>query len=63
MTLYNALLTADVTVKVYGKVGTTRTFTYTIPTGATVNKVEGRSGGIFAEDYSYVTIEKVQRSW
>jgi len=63
MTLYNALLTANVTVKVYGGGGTTRTFTYTIPTGVTVNKVEGWSGGIFAEDYSNIMIDKVERNW
>jgi len=63
MTLYNALLTANVTVKVYGAGGTTKTFTYTIPSGATVNKVEGWSGGIWAEDYSNIMIENVERDW
>jgi hypothetical protein len=63
MTLYNALLTANVTVKVYGLKGTSRTFTYTIPSGTTVNKVEGWSGGVFAEDYDYITIDTVERNW
>jgi hypothetical protein len=63
MTLYNALLTANVTVKVYGLKGTTKTFTYTIPSGTILNKVEGWSGGVFVEDYDYIMIESVERNW
>jgi cell division protein FtsL len=64
MTLYNALLTANVTVELFGKAGGTPiTFTYTIPTGETVHKIEAWTGGIFWEDYSCIIIEKVERNW
>jgi len=62
MTLYNALLDANVTVKVYGG-GTIKTFTYNIPSGATVNKIKEWFGGLYVEDYSNIMIDKVERNW
>jgi phage-related tail protein len=62
MTLYNALPTANVTVEIYGTTGT-KLFTYNIPSGTTVQKIEFWSEGIFGVDYGNILIYEVDRDW
>lgn len=59
ITLYNSLSTAIVTVKVYGS--DSREFTYTIPTGENLHRVETWSGDIWTRNYNNIVIETVKR--
>jgi hypothetical protein len=59
ITLYNALSTANVTVKLYGS--DSKLFTYVMPTGSTLNRVETWTGDIWARDFSKITVESVMR--
>ena len=57
ITLYNALSTATVTIKLYGS--DSKLFTYVMPTGSTLHRIETWTGDIWARDFSKITVESV----
>jgi len=59
ITLYNALSTATVTIKLYGS--DSKLFTYVMPTGSTLYRVETWTGDIWARDFSKIIVESVAR--
>lgn len=59
ITLYNALSTVTVTVKLYGS--DSKLFTYTIPTGETLHRIETWKGDIWARNFDNISIENVTR--
>jgi predicted PurR-regulated permease PerM len=59
ITLYNALSTATVTIKLYGS--DSKLFTYEMSTGSTLHRVETWTGDIWARDFSKITVDSVER--
>ena len=59
ITLYNALSTATVTVKLYGSDSVS--FTYEMPTGSTLHRVETWTGDIWARNYANIVVDSVVR--
>lgn len=59
ITLYNALSTATVTIKLYGS--DSKLFTYEMPTGSTLHRVENWTGDIWARNFDNIVVESVVR--
>lgn len=59
ITLYNALSTATVTIKLYGS--DSKLFTYEMPTGSTLHRIETWAGDIWARNFDNIVVESVVR--
>lgn len=59
ITLYNALSTATVTIKLYGSDSVS--FTYEMATGSTLHRVETWTGDIWARNYANIVVDSVVR--
>lgn len=59
ITLYNALSTATVTIKLYGS--DSKLFTYEMPTGSTLHRIETWTGDIWARNFDNIVVDSVVR--